>query len=135
MEAPTTSDSASLVKGVVSDVGKLLDQQFQLLRSEFSQELDKARGAVVSMGAGAGLVGAGALLGTLMAVHLLHEKTRLPLWGCYGLVGGLLGVAGAGLVGTGAAKAAQVHLVPPQTAETLRQDADALKRVVSEAGA
>ena len=49
-EAPAASDTASLLKGVVSDVERLIEQQFQLLRSELSEEVDKARGAAVSMG-------------------------------------------------------------------------------------
>ncbi len=136
-ETPTStgSQTGELVQGIVNDAGRLIEQQFQLLRAEIGGELDKVRTAAVSMGSGAGLVAAGGVLGTLMAVHLLHDKTRLPLWGCYGLVGGLLGVAGVGLLSTGMAEASRVRLVPPQTAETLREDAHSLKRAVSRAGA
>jgi hypothetical protein len=132
-EAPSASETSSLVQGIVNDAQRLIEQQFRMLRSELSQEFDKVRGAAVSLGSGVGLVAAGGILGTLMAAHFLHEKTRLPLWSCYGLVGGLLGVAGSGLIGTGMAEAAQVRLIPQQTAEALREDASSLKRVVSNA--
>jgi hypothetical protein len=120
------------MQDIASDAGRLIEHQFQLLRSDFTREFDKARKAALSLGAG--LVGVSGILGTLTAVHLLHQTTRLPLWGCYGLVGGLLGVAGAGFFGTGLAKAAEVRLIPPQTAEMLREDVGSLKRAVSQAG-
>jgi hypothetical protein len=132
---PSTSDTGELVQAIAQDAGRLIEEQFRLLRSEVEQEIAKARRAAISVGLGAGLVATGGILGTLMAVHFLHRTTQLPLWGCYGLVGGLLGAAGAGLLSSGVAEAAQIRLLPPQTAETLREDAATLGRVASRAGA
>ncbi len=129
--ATPASDTASTVQDIASDAQKLIEQQFQLLRSELADEFHKLRGAGLAMGSGAGLVAVGGILGTAMLVHLLHDKTRLPLWGCYGLVGGLFGIAGAGLLSTGIAEASGVRLLPPQTEQTLREDARSIKRAVA----
>jgi hypothetical protein len=119
-----TADLASLVKGVVDDCGKLLAEHVDLMKSELRRELGRAGGAAVRAGAGAGLVAAGGLFAALAAAHGLHRATRLPLWGCYGLVAGSLGVAGAGLL---AAARAQARALPfpalPQTAGALKEDA------------
>ncbi len=92
------TEIGSLLQGIATDVGRLIEQQFQLLRTDLNQQLDKARNAAISLGSGAGLVAVGGILGTLAGVHFLHRTTRLPLWSCYGLVGGLMGAPGAGLL-------------------------------------
>ena len=112
----------TLVGKAVRDSEKLVAQQLQLLRSEVAEEVGKAKTAAVQLGAGAGLLAAGGLLTTLMAVHLLHRTTRLPLWACYGLVGGTLGAAGAGLLTAGARQAGRVSLVPEQTTAALMEN-------------
>ena len=57
-----------------------------------------------------------------MLVHGLHRTTRLPLWGCYGLVGGLLGTIGVGLVVGGTRRLSSVNLLPRETIATLGED-------------
>jgi len=102
--------------------------QFRLLRSEVGEELQQAKTAALSMGAGAGLIATGGILSALMLVHGLHRSTRLPLWGCYGLVGGLLGAMGTGLLAAGRYEASRVELAPPpQTLAALREDLEWLK--------
>src|ERR1700730_10767366 len=86
---------ASLVGGIAGDLQHLLTQQVSLLRSEIGGELRKARSAAISLAAGAGIAAVGGILLLLMVVHLLNTYTAMALWGCYGLVGGVL-------VGTGA---------------------------------
>jgi hypothetical protein len=116
-------DLTTLVKEIVHDSETLIGQQLHLLRSEVKQELDQATEAALAIGAGAGLVATGGVLSTLMVVHALHKATRLPLWSCYGLVGGLLGAAGATLLAAGRKEAMGIRLVPPpQTTEALKEN-------------
>jgi hypothetical protein len=122
-----TAELAELLGAVTRDAGRLAGLHMKLLRSELRQELRAAGGAAASLGAGAGLVAAGGLCGVLMLVHGLHRATRLPLWGCYGLVGGALAGAGAGLIASGARRAARLDLVPRQTLAALQEDLAWLK--------
>jgi len=62
-----------------------------------------------------------------MVVHVLNKATRLPLWSCYGLVGGALGAAGAGLLAAGRREAEGVRLVPAQTMEALKENVEWIK--------
>jgi hypothetical protein len=104
-----------LVSGIVADAEELIGQQIDLLRSEVLQEIRQAK-------AGSGI------LSTMMLVHLLHKSTRIPLWGCYGLVGGLLGVIGTGLLYSGEKEVADVQLMPPpQTAQALKENIEWVK--------
>lgn len=117
-----------LVREIIQDSETLIGQHFELLRSEVRGELKQAGVAAASLGAGAALMATGGVLGSLMVVHALHRSTRLPLWGCYGLVGGMMGAVGAGLVASGLAEAADVRLAPPpQTVEALKENLAWLK--------
>ncbi len=106
---------------IVHDAEELVEQHLHLLRAEVHDELQKVKGATVSLGAGAGLLGMSGIFSGLMLVHFLHRYTRLPLWACYGLVGGLLHAGGYGLMTSGVRKAAVVHWALPQTTESLKE--------------
>jgi hypothetical protein len=66
----------------------------------------------------------------LMLVHLLQALTVLPLWACDGIVGGLLTVGGIGLLVLGTQTLAQLHLVPQDTVETMKENVQWLKEQV-----
>lgn len=120
-------DLPDLIGAVLHDTATLASQHADLLRAELRADLAEAGLAAASVGAGAGLTAAAGVLGSLMLVHKLHDATRIPLWGCYGLVGGALGALGAGLIASGVRRAAALDLVPRQTAAALREDLDWLK--------
>jgi Putative Actinobacterial Holin-X, holin superfamily III len=112
---------------IAHDAERLVGLHAELLRSEIRQSAAQATPALTNIGVGAGLAIAGGLIGSLAVVHALHRFTRLPLWGCYGLVGGLLGAAGAGLVGSGVRQISGVHFIPYETLATLKEDLEWVK--------
>ena len=123
---------SALVGEIVRDAEQLIGQHVALLRTEVIQELNKAKRSALALGAGAGLLAVAGVLSTQMLVHLLHEATGLPLWGCYGLVAAGLGAAGYRLLTAGRRQAAGVQLVPPrQTAAALKEDAEWLREQVT----
>ena len=115
-------DLSTLLRGVIHDAETLIGLQFDLLRSEVREELHQARDAALSLGSGVALIGMGGVLASFMAVHGLQRATRLPLWACYGIVGGLLGAAGTGLVASGLGQATGVRVVPAETAEAFQEN-------------
>jgi uncharacterized membrane protein YqjE len=117
-----------LVGGIVTDVQTLLRQELQLAKSEMQQEWDKTKSAAGSMAAGAGLLTVAGLLLSFALVHLLATiASGLPLWTCYALVALVLGMIGGILVVAGRTKASEVHIIPPQTAESLKENVQWLK--------
>jgi len=118
---------ASLVGGIINDAKDLLLHEFTMAKLELQDELRKTKTAAMSLALGAGIAVVGGLLLILMLVHLLAALTMLPLWGCYGIIGGLLVVVGLLLLASGKQTAEQIEVVPPQTAETLKENAQWLK--------
>src|ERR671919_1696482 len=104
-----------LLTGLMNDVKELLRQELALAKHEVRQELRQTLLVVVFLGIGVGIAAIGGLLLILMLVHLLHALTALPLWACYGIVGGLFAGGGVVLLVIGKQKLARIHLVPQET--------------------
>lgn len=116
------SGLSTLAEGIISDVGDLIAQHVNLLRSELKEDLKEAKTAALSFGGGAGATALAGIVGSVAVAELLHSATRLPKWACYGTVAGLLGAAGAGLFALGARQAADIDLVPRDTVQTLKEE-------------
>jgi len=126
--ADSPASLTELVGGIVTDVQTLVRQELQLAKTEMRQEWDKTKTAAGSMAAGAGLLTAAGLLFCFALVYLLNAAASgLPLWACFGIVGVALGIIGGILVAAGKSKASDIHVVPPKTAETLRENVQWLK--------
>jgi len=131
LSTPATGDAtpslATLVGGIVTDLQTLIRQELQLARREVRQEFDKAKYGFAFLAAGAGLLALAAIPLLFMVVYLIKEYTTIPTWGCFGIVGGGFALLGGLLIAAGVAKVRQVHLVPPQTAETMRENVQWIK--------
>jgi len=124
----TSPSLTSLVGGIVDDLQRLIRQELTLAKTEVQQEWEKAKIAAASMAAGVALLGLGAVLLCFMFVYLLATYvTAIPLWGWFGIVGGVLALGGGLFIAVGRATATEVHVVPPQTAETLKENVQWMK--------
>jgi hypothetical protein len=113
---------ASLLGGIANDLQTLVRQEIALAKTEMLREWDKAKTAAGSMAAGVAVLLLAAPFLCLTVVAVLHEVALLPWWASFLIVGGVLAVAGAALFFVGRARAAQVNVIPPQTAETMREN-------------
>jgi Putative Actinobacterial Holin-X, holin superfamily III len=120
--ADTSPSVASLLGGIASDLQTLVRQEVSLAKAEILREWDKAKAAAGAMAVGAAVLALGGLFLCLTIVALLHEVAGLPWWASFLIVGGVFSVLGLVLFFTGRNKAAQVNVVPPQTAETMREN-------------
>jgi hypothetical protein len=129
----TEPSLASLLGGIINDAKDLLLHEFTMAKLEVQDELRKTKTAAVSLGVGVGIAAVGGLLLLLMLVHGLHALTGLPLWGCYGIVGGVL--LAVGLMFLYRAKRAAEHIeVVPETVETLKENAKWIKEQTTSNG-
>jgi hypothetical protein len=117
-----------LVGGIVTDLQTLMRQELQLAKTEIRQEWDKTKIAAGSMAAGASLLTVAGLLVSFALVYLLNwVAPGLPLWACFGLIGVALGLIGGILIGVGRSKASEISIIPPQTAESMKENVQWLK--------
>jgi putative superfamily III holin-X len=118
---------AQLVSALVSDAKQLLRQEVALAKHEIQGEVRKTKIAAVSLGVGAGIAALGGLLLIIMLVHLLNALTDLPLWACYGIVGGVCALVGIVLLYMGKNQIARIDMVPQQTVETMKENVQWIK--------
>jgi hypothetical protein len=118
---------ASLVSGIINDAQTLIKQEMALARREFTEEIKQTKQAAVSLALGVGVAALGGLLLLLMLVYLLHEEAGLKVWWSYGIVGGLALIIGLSLLLVAKARASEISLVPPQTAETMKENVQWIK--------
>lgn len=118
---------ATLIGSIVNDAKDLLLNEFTIAKLEMQQELRKTKSAALAFAVGAGVIGIGGLFLVLMCVHGLVVLLDIPLWGSYGLVGGILSIIGAVLLIRGKQTAEQIDVIPPKTASTLRDNAQWIK--------
>jgi hypothetical protein len=129
LHTATEPSMASLVGGIINDAQALIKQELALARREVADELQKTREAIIALGIGIAIAVLGGLMLVFMLVYLLSwaSSEQIPLWGCFGIVGAALVIVGGGLFCLGKNKAAQIHVVPPQTAATLKENVQWLK--------
>ncbi len=120
--ADTSPSVASLLGGIATDLQTLIRQEIALAKAEFMREWDKAKTAAGSMAAGAAVLALGGFFLCVTVVCVLAEVAGLPWWASFLIVGGVLAVLGLVLFYTGRNKAARVNIIPPQTAETMREN-------------
>ena len=120
-----------LLSGLIGDVRTLFRQELQLLRDELFLEIATIRQAAVAMGVGIGITAIGGLFALIMLVYVLHEFVHLPLWACYGLIGGILLAVGSALIIKATQSLQNFSLMPRRTLRSIKEDAQWIKEQVS----
>jgi len=118
---------AQLLSALMGDAKQLLRQEVALAKHEIQGEVSKAKTAAVSLGVGIGIAALGGLLLIIMLVHLLNALTELPLWACYGIVGGVCALVGVVLLYKGKNQITRIEMVPQQTVETMKENMQWIK--------
>jgi hypothetical protein len=124
--------TASLVQGIVGDIGELIKHEVRFARAEFERDLSKMKTAAAFLLAGGAALSVGLMLLSLMAVYGLHHtglpadadqaRAGLSLWASYGIVGGAFFVAGLVLSWVGYDRLSRVNPLPDKTLENVQKD-------------
>jgi len=83
-----------LISGIITDAQELVGQQLAMFRTELKQDVHRTKQALVALVIGLALASVGATLLCFMAVYGLQAAFELPLWACFGIVGGVLAIGG-----------------------------------------
>jgi len=116
----------ALVSGIVHDVQELTKQQLALFKHEMASDLRTTKEIAFSSGIGATSLLVGGVLLCLMLVYLLNWATVIPLWGCYGLVGGGVVLVGAFLLYSSKKKLETFNPLPDESVKELKENVQCL---------
>jgi hypothetical protein len=124
INAPDAPSVTSLVGGIVADLQTLIRQEVTLARTEVKQEWEKTKSAAGAMVAGVVLSALAGMMFCFMLVHFLNwlNPDALPLWACYLIVAVVFGFFGGICLAAGQTKAGHVHVIPPETAQTIKEN-------------
>jgi hypothetical protein len=121
--------AGDLLRQLVADVSMLFRKELALVASEVGQSVDEAKHGVQSMVTGGAVLYAGILF--LLGAITLFIANFLALWLSTLIVGAVVTVIGAIMVGAGKKRVSTSTLTPERTIASLRKDADAVGRQVS----
>lgn len=124
--SPVNGSSPSvteIVTGIVGDIQNLGKQHFALFRHEVKEDVRKAGDAAASLAIGLAVTQVGAVLISFMLVYLLHEFAHLSMSLSYGIVGGVIVVAGAVAVMYGIQKFKRLEKLSKESADIIKDDA------------
>jgi tetrahydromethanopterin S-methyltransferase subunit D len=113
----------TLVSGIIADAQQLIGQQLTMFRQEIRDDLRKSRDAVLALAAGVGISLVGGVLVLIMLPLLLRWVVpELPLWVCFGIVGGVLAAIGGVLVYAGVKKFESFNPLSDQSFKAFKEN-------------
>jgi uncharacterized membrane protein YqjE len=127
---PTAEPSlTSLVAGIVNDAQQLMKQELALAKVELKSELKKTTEVAMSFGAGIAVAAFSPIcfLAGVIVLITWASDYRIPYWGSCFIIGFVLAVIGGILIYSGRNRAEDIHLVPRQTVDTLRENVQWIK--------
>jgi len=128
LKAPGEDTSAAnsswseLVSGIFIDVTKLLGQELELAKLGLQEDIRRSKAYFAFLIFGGAIAAMGLLMMLFMAAFLLNAGLKLPLWGCFGIVGGLTFLVGGLLVVAAKIKNPIVDFSPQRSAEAIKED-------------
>jgi hypothetical protein len=115
--------AATLLSGIISDAQHLIQQQLAMFRQEIRDDVRKGKQAIVPLAVGIGITAVGGVFLLLMLPLLLHWAVpALPLWACFGILGGVLATLGGALVYAGVRKIESLDLLSNQAVEAFKEN-------------
>jgi hypothetical protein len=134
MANPDLSQSGTireLIHGILTDIRTLIHEEIALARIEIREQAGRARAAAISFGmAAAALLFAGTFLLIAMAVGIA-DLFDWPIWAGFLAVAALLSAAGMITLSSGRTQLRNVHPVPPETMDTLKENTEWIAKRLS----
>jgi Putative Actinobacterial Holin-X, holin superfamily III len=111
-----------LVSGIFTDAEDLIRQQLTLFRLEMKQDVRRVADAGASILGAAAFLLAGVVLFCFGLVHLLAWLVpQLPLWACFGIVGGVFIALGVCLVLFASSRIRSIHPLSDNAAQAVKE--------------
>jgi len=129
LQAPPEKTSVvGTLRGILEDVQTLFSQQLAMLRAEIRADWKRTATALWPLALGIGFFFIGVPLLCVMVVYLIYylsgapDAARIPLWGCYGIVGGLLTLISVAMIMAGIWRFKSFNPLPDESARALQEN-------------
>jgi len=118
---------SQLISGIVADAQELVRKEITLARHEIREEIGNAKDAGIKLGIAGGVLAIGGLLVILALAQGIADLFNWPTWAGYALVGVVLAIVGGILFSSAQKKIKEIHPVPEQTVETMKENVEWIK--------
>lgn len=125
----TEPSIGTLFTDLTEDMAKLVRQEIELARVETLQKLNRAMRSIIMMAAGGFVAYAGFIM--LLIAAAVGLAYIMPLWLSALIVGLVVLIVGAVLIGSGRSSLRNMTVVPETTVESIKEDARWAKEQVS----
>ena len=122
-----------LIRGILTDLKTLVQEEIALARVEIREQAGKARAAALSFGMAAAALGFGAAFLLIAAAIGIAELAGWPLWTGFLIVAVLLSVIGFIALASGRRKLRSFQALPEQTVTTLKENSEWIAKRLSSA--
>jgi hypothetical protein len=120
---PDSDESMTkLISGIITDAQELVRQQLAMFRTELKHDVRRTKQTLVALVCGLALVSVGATLLCFMAVYGLQAAFELPLWACFGIVGGTLAAGGGVAFYAAIRQFNEFNPLPDESAQALKEN-------------
>lgn len=127
-DVPRERPLSELFNELSRQMNTMLRQEMQLARLEMKNRMAKA-GRNAAMLAGGGLILYAGFLG-LMITAVIALANVMELWLAALIVGGVVAIIGAIMIGVGYGQLKQIDMVPRRTVDSLQESAEWLKQEI-----
>jgi len=118
---------SQLISGIVADAQDLVRKEITLARHEIREEIGNAKDAGIKLGIAGAVLAIGGLLLVLAVAQGIADLFNWPTWAGYALVGVVLAIVGGILLSSAQRKLKELHPMPEQTVETLKENVEWIK--------
>lgn len=125
----TEPSIGSLFTDLTDDMGRLVRQEIELARVETMQKINQTMRSIILMVGGALVAYAGFI--TLLIAAAIALGGVMPYWLSSLIVGVIVLIVGAILIGSGRSALSNMTVVPENTVESIKEDARWAKEQVS----
>jgi len=129
---PDEASVASLMRGIIDDIGNLVRQEIRFARTEIREDLRKTKQAATVVATGTIIALIGAFLFAWMLVYLIQwlslpagtTTEGIPLWGCFGIVSAVFLGIGSIVAYAGCEMFKSFNPLPDKTAQTVKENVE-----------
>jgi uncharacterized membrane protein YqjE len=125
LEEPLTESPPSVAKllsGILDDAQTLARQQFDMLKAELKEDVDRTKRAALFGSMGIVLLTVGGLTLVASLVNLLNEQFQFSMWASCLIIGGIATAAGLGLAAVARNQFETFNPLPNKTIDALEEN-------------